>query len=235
VANGLKATEPEERVKTLRKLAEFGPDAAVVGEMVIDVLIDKNDVVREVAKATLLAIHPKAGPHIYEILYGKKKREALQALAELGSEAKLAVPLLLRCNDNVELWGGGNPRAGILYEDLLPIIAKIAPHDKRFAAMVLNYIAEPNKRNSHNLRVKRAAALAQLPVINATAAEKVAALTAALEDGELALDVIKTLETFGADAKPALPALKNLKSSLKKEIRNAAIAAIATIETAAAQ
>jgi hypothetical protein len=61
----------------------------------------------------------------------------------------------------------------------------------------------------------------------------VAALVAALADGEAAVQLIGALEGFGADAKPALPALKKLKTSSVEAVRTAAITAIAKIESAA--
>ena len=69
-----------------------------------------------------------------------------------------------------------------------------------------------------------------MKTIDATTADKVGALVAALGDEEAIIEVIGALEQIGEDAKVALPALKKLKMSKIDTIRNAAITAIAKIE-----
>jgi len=226
----LKAKEPEDRIKALRKIASFGADANVVADQVIEAMQDKEAAVRIAAGKALEQINPHVYPHVFTILHGPKKREAITALGELGSKAEVAIPLLIKCNDNVFLWGGGNPKAGKYYEDLFPTIAKIAPKDKRFADAVLACVSAPNPKRDRTLRERRLAGIAQLQVIEAKATDKVSALVAALEDGEAVVPVIQALEKYGADAKAAMPSLKKLKSSPNEATRNAAIAAIANIE-----
>jgi HEAT repeat protein len=230
LARDLTSTEPEERVKTLYKIATYGTNGNVVGEQVIEAMKDKVGAVQTAATETLQQINPKAHPHVVAILRGKNKREAIAALGELGEEAAIALPLLLACNDNVFLWGGGDPKVGRFFEDLFPVIAKIAPKDKRFSAAVLSCISEPNVKRDRTLRERRVAALAQLGVIDVPAADKVAALVAALDDGEAIVQVIKALEGYGADAKPALPTLRKMKSAPNSATRDAVITAIAKIE-----
>ena len=72
--------------------------------------------------------------------------------------------------------------------------------------------------------------LAQLGVIEATTADKVKALTAALEDGVQAIQVIAALKWYREDASLALPQLKKLKLSPDDDIRKAATEAIKVIE-----
>jgi len=229
IVKDLQAKEPEDRVRALYKIAAFGADANMVGEYVIEAMRDNTLAVRKAADDTLAKINPKVSPHVVTILRGKDKREAITALGELGSEAAVTVPLLLRCNENVFLWGGGNPKAGKFYDDLLPVVAKIAPKDKRFADTVLGYVSAPNTKRDRTLREKRLAGVAQLSTIDAKSTEKIAALVTALNDGEAAVAVIKALEGYGADAKPALPALQKLKSSTDEAVRTAAITALAKI------
>lgn len=232
LAKELKAKEPEDRIKALYKIAAFGSDANVVGEQIIEAMQDKVNAVQSAASETLERVNPMVHPHVVAILRGKNKREAIHALGELGGEAVIAVPLVLYCNDNIFFWGGANPKAGQFYEDLFPVIAKIAPKDKRFSATVLASVSAPNTKRDRTLRDRRIAAIAQLAVIDASTADKVAALVAALEDGEGAIQAITALEEYGADAKPAIPALKKLKTAPNPATRDAAITAIAKIELA---
>ena len=207
VAKDLKAVEPEDRVKTLHKIAAFGPDANVVGESVIEAMRDKVGAVQTAAAEALAKINPEVSPHIVTILTprGTGKREAIAALGELGAKARIAVPFLIYCNDNPFFWGGGNPKAGKFHEDLFPTIAKIAPQDKRFAESVLGCISAPNPRRDRTLRDRRLSGIAQLKTIDATTADKVGALVAALGDEEAIIEVIGALEQIGEDAKVALP------------------------------
>jgi HEAT repeat protein len=248
LGEALKAKEPEDRIKALWKISEFGADGNVLGEQVIEAARDKVGAVRDAALETLEKINPKVHAHVFVIFRGEGKMAAMTALGELGSDAAITVPLLLYCNDNPEVWGV-KPKDG--YQDLFPIIAKIAPKDKRFAAAVLSYIVGPQPKVDVGIEhrfsgvyaypikdtkrfqlERRTAGIAQLKVIEATTADKVWALVDAMDDGIGLLDVIKTLEGFGADAKSALPALKKLKTSPDAEIRNTAITAIARIEAA---
>ncbi len=232
VAKGLNAAEPEERVKSLHKIGDFGVAANCVGEQVIEAMQSKVGAIQTTAAETLEKINPKVHPHVVAILRGKNKREAILALGELGSEATITVPLLLYCNDKTFFWGGGNPKAGNFYEDLFPVLVKIAPNDKRLAASVMGCVSAPNTRQDRTLRDRRLAGIAQLSVIDAKTADKVAALVAALDDGEAIVQVIRSLGEYGADATPALPALKKLKTASGNATRDAAILAIAKIESA---
>jgi HEAT repeat protein len=85
-------------------------------------------------------------------------------------------------------------------------------------------------KNDKPTRDRRLAGIAQLGVIEATTEAKVSALIAALNDEEVVFQAIKTLETYGKDAKEAIPALKKLKTSMKEAVKNAAITALAKIE-----
>lgn len=258
LAKELKAPEPEDRVKALLWLAAHGPDANIVGEDVIAAIRDRCPAVQQAAADALGAINPKVCPHVVAILRGPVpgRREAISELGNLGAEAGIAIPLLLDCNENTPSWGGGNAKAGRDHEDLFPVIARIAPKDKRFAAAVLASIAgrrsgstatvigpsvpsgalagiaAANQRQERALRDRRLGGIGQLKVIDATAAEKVGALAAALDDRVALPSVVEALEDLGVEAKPALPVLKKLKSSTAADYRNAAIRAIARIELA---
>ncbi len=220
----LKAKEAEKRIKALEQIAAFGKKAnEIAGEQLIDAMADKVAEVRVAASETLEKVNPKVHPHVFTILHGMNKHGAISSLAQLGSDAGIAIPLLLYLNNN--------PSAGSLgYQDLFPFIAKIGPKDKRFAAAVITSVSAPNPRGDNTLQSRRIAGIAQLPVIEAENAEKVKALVAAMDDGFQLLHVVETLEGYGKDAAPALPLLKKLKVSPNDTLRNAAFRAIAKIE-----
>jgi uncharacterized caspase-like protein len=93
-------------------------------------------------------------------------------------------------------------------------------------------VSTPNPKRERELRDRRLAGKARLGAIEAPTADKVAALVAALGDTEATAAVIKALEEYGADATAALPALRRLKTSPLDTVKNAAITAIAKIESA---
>ncbi len=235
IEKDLKAKEPEDRVKALFKIAALGAPANVIGESVIEAMQDKVVAVQTAASETLAQINPKVHPHVVAILRGPKKREAITALGQLGSEANIAIPLLLYCNDNTSFWGGGNAKDSKYHEDLFPIIAMIAPKDTRFATSVLANVAARNPRGDKTLRERRLAAISHLHAIEAKPVDKVDALLDGLTETQTLLPVIKAIEGFGIDAKFALPELKKLKTSPDEKVRTAAITAIAKIETAIAE
>lgn len=171
----LQAKEPETRIKALLKIAEFGPDASAAGEQIINAMLDKESAVRQAASNTLAKVAPKVHGPVQAILSANNAREAIQQLSDLGPEAANAIPLLLQCNANPALWKDGADKRKSTYEDLFPVIAKIAPHDQRFAAAVLAAVSTPNPRAERNLSERRRAGLAQLNVIQATPADKVTA------------------------------------------------------------
>jgi HEAT repeat protein len=231
-AKRLKAKDPVERVKALMDLEKFGPDAEVVGEQVIETMRDEIGAVQTAAAAALEKINPKVHPHIVAIVRGPKsgRRAAVMALGGLGEDARIALPILLQCNDNAFLWGGGNPKAGRYHEDLFPLIAKVAPKDKRFVTAVLTYVAAPNPQRDRTIRDRRLAGIAQLESLEADTTKKIDALVEALADIDTVVPVICALEGYGTDAKPAIPKLRELKSSRIESIRDAAIKALAKIE-----
>ena len=232
LAKELKAKEPAKRIKALEQIAAYGPEANFVGELLIDAMADPVPAVREVASGVLEKVNPKVYPHVFTILFGMSKFRAAEELGDLGSDAVIAVPLLLYCHQNTALMG--------FRSNMFPVVAKIAPKDKRFAAAVLTQIA--TKPGTGVLGAPggvtpgidgwsvRNNAIAQLKVIDAEPAEKVKALVTALGDGHDAGTVINALQEFGKDAEPALPLLKKLKLSPDDYLRKAATEAIKKIE-----
>ena len=188
----LKAKEPENRVKTLRKIAALGAEASVASGAVIEAMWDKEKVVQEAADETLKKVNPLIYPYVVTLMEGTpdQRCRVLIVLVELGPEAECVVPLLLSCNDNPKLWGKES------HFDLFPSVAEIAPKNRQFAAAVLGCIAAPNPNRFQSLRDRRLAGLAQLDVISATVEEKVAALHAATGDSHTVAKVFEAIGTL---------------------------------------
>lgn len=244
------------RVKCLERLSTYGADARLASEAIIAAMRDMDEAVRDAASEAFEKVDPKLYPHVFTLIRGEKKGEAMIALAKLGDQAKAAIPLLLDYHMHPELWYNRNeihfrdpfgPADQHHYYDLFPVLAEIAPHDERFAAAVLKSISDQEdtdekRRGEKKLESRRTNigrlydyyprlfGLAQLNIIKATDEEKVKALVEALRDGQHVIEVVKALTSFGRDAAPALPALKKLKLSDKDEIREAATAAVKAIE-----
>jgi hypothetical protein len=183
-AVGLQARDPKARVAVLEEVAALGAKGKVATEYLIEASADKGEGVQAAAlKALEQANPPLAGP-VAALVRGpaEDRVRAADALAELGAAAAPAVPLLLSTGERPKLWGTE------AHHDVFPAVAKIAPANKRFAAAVLAAVATPNPAGEAALTARRAAGLAQLDVIDATTAEKVAALQAAAADtGTLAV------------------------------------------------
>ncbi|VTT97642.1 ---NA--- : HEAT-repeat-containing PBS lyase OS=Anabaena sp. 90 GN=ANA_C10863 PE=4 SV=1 [Gemmataceae bacterium] len=183
-AVGLQARDPKARVAVLEEVAALGPKGKVATEYLIEAAADKVESVQAAAiKALEQANPPLAGP-VAALVRGpaEDRVRAADALAELGAAAAPAVPLLLSTGERPKLWGTE------AHHDVFPAVAKIAPANKRFAAAVLAAVAAPNPGGEAALTARRAAGLAHLDVIDATTAEKVAALQAAAADtGTLAV------------------------------------------------
>jgi hypothetical protein len=194
-------------------------------------MADPDPTVRDAAAETLEKVNPKVHPHVFTILRGMNKLAAITALGRLGSDAAITVPLLLWCN---------RPEVaeGFYLGNTLPVIAKIAPKDKRFAAVVLAQLTAPLAAGGlarSNQVARRMWALEQLKIIDVEPAEKVKALILVLDDDKDAtasetVPLITALQVFGKDAKPALPLLKKLKLSSDDAIRRAATEAVKKIE-----
>lgn len=252
LAKALKDPSPEKRLRALERIATFGmAGSSVVGtDLIAVMLLDTKPAVRDAACETLEKVNPKVYPHVFTIIRGEtdKKKDAIESLSAMGSDASIALPLLIYCQNNPDVWRSlrGIGRFDMTDEkpDLFPLIAKIDPKNKLFASTVLTFVStppgmrgtwSPEKELLYNNFNPRAFGLKQMNVIDATTAEKVKALTAALNDEKLPNDIDMTIQViamtqaFGSDAIPALPALKRLKLSPIESIRRAATLAIETI------
>jgi hypothetical protein len=241
LAKDLTVAEPAKRIKALERIAAHGREANIIGDQLIEAMEDNEPPVRDLAAETLEKVNPEVYPHVFTILRGQHKVDAIQALGNMGNKAEIAVPLLLKCQNKR---GEKNTIYYSIAIDIFPIVAMIAPKDKRFAQAVLTYIAirSDQKRIWPGAAVRagkaslsphpRLSGLHQLNVIDADLVEKVKALIAALEDEDLRfhLQVITALQEFGSDAKPALTILKKLKLCSNDAVRKAATEAIKKIE-----
>jgi HEAT repeat protein len=226
LAKDLKAKEPAKRLKALEQVATYGSKANVVGEQLIEAMTDKVADVQDAAALTLEKVNPAVFRPVFTLLRGMAKIKACLELGQLKGQAEIAIPLLLHYQNNQSALGIFLGTDSFGY-DLFPIIAKIAPKDKRFADAVLTHIATTPP---DEYAQRRMAGIAQLKIIDAKAADKVKALITAIGDGRLSLEVIAALRELGKDAEPALPSLKKLKLSPDDEIRKAASEAINKIE-----
>jgi serine/threonine protein kinase len=234
IAKDLKSKDAPKRLKALQQIAEYGPDANIVGEQIIEAMVDKVPAIQTAAADTLLKVNPKVQPHVVTVLFGMEKHAAVEALEKLGTEAAITIPLLIALLQNTTAAGdSAYVIQNVRRHDMFMTLTKIAPKDKRVAAVVLSSIAArlpPTSPPFGTGALKRRAALEQLSVIDAEAAEKVKACLAALVDGVQAPRVIASLEGMGKEAATALPTLKKLTTAPNDAVRKAAVKAISAIE-----
>ena len=238
LAKDLTAKEPEDRVKALAKIADFGPDANIVGEQVIEAMQDKVGAVKTAAAETLAKINPEVHTHVVAILHGPKNvlRSWLSGnwVPRPNSQFPCSSSATTTSFSGVAEIRRPTCTSRICFRSSV----KIAPKDKRFAAAVLSYVYAPNPKldqviatvitpsrkgeivsaakRDRIIRDRRVAGIAQLNVIDAETSEKVKVLTAALDDNQATLAVIKALQGYGKDAAPALLALKKLERVIQR-------------------
>ncbi len=229
----LKAKEPAKRIRALEQIATYKGEANIVGDQLIAAMIDKTPAVQVAAAEALEKVNPKVQKHVFTILFGMSKWGAIDELGKLGSDAAIALPMLFHFIANPKLLpeaplGFAPPGPGgfvksnhAAYSPLFATVSRIAPKDKRFAALVLEAVKQPELRRL---------GIHHLNTIEAETADKVKALVVALGDGESIFDVMTALEGYGKKAAPALPLLKKLKLSTKDTIREAARRAVEKIE-----
>jgi hypothetical protein len=237
--NELKAKESARRVKALEQIAARGAEASDLGEELIEAMADKAPEVRRAASEALEKVNPKVHPHVVTILFGMNKAAGVAGLQKLGTEASIAVPLLLALIEHppMQIPFNGTRLAPIPLGDLYAAAASVGPKDARVAATILATVARPVPRTDAarpsligpRLAV-RLRALRQVGRIEATADEKVKAVVAALGDGWGQVELIQALEAMGKDAAAALPVLKQLKLSSDDAVRKAAARAVEKIE-----
>ncbi|MBA4191250.1 MAG: hypothetical protein C0467_24985 [Planctomycetaceae bacterium] len=97
---GLKAKEPEDRIKALHKIAAFGFDGVVVSDAVIESLRDKEKSVQDAAAETLKKVNPNAEAIVLAVLGltakdPKVRVKTLEQIAELGPKGKIVSDLVI--------------------------------------------------------------------------------------------------------------------------------------------
>ncbi|MDY3557604.1 hypothetical protein R5W23_000131 [Gemmata sp. JC673] len=234
----LRTSKPADKLKALNHLAGYGTEANTVGEELIEAMADPTPEVRDLASEVFEKVNPKVHQHVFTVLRGMNKPGALLALGELRTDAKVAVPLILNCQET----------QGASF--IFPILAKISPQDKRFAASVLSLVSNPPPEvirkagtayTSGRAALDFHAGLEHLSVIEASTSDKVSALVKGLQKTEGRTDeiyrttsdthlLIAQLQKYKGDAKQALPLLKKLKLSRNDQVRQAATKAIKEIE-----
>jgi hypothetical protein len=96
----LKNRNPAERVKAAEALTKLGTRARSASRALCTALLDPSLSVRKAANAALEQVNPKLHPLVITALVDsdtQNRLQAVQALAELKSEGKPALSVLLRC------------------------------------------------------------------------------------------------------------------------------------------
>ncbi|MFM8273750.1 MAG: hypothetical protein ACKODX_15675 [Gemmata sp.] len=99
-ARGLKAKEPEDRIKALNKIAAFGADGIVVTDSVIEAMRDKEKAVQDAAVETLKKVNPNAEVITLCVIGlaardAKTRIETLEKIKALGDKARIVSELVI--------------------------------------------------------------------------------------------------------------------------------------------
>jgi hypothetical protein len=229
----LKDKKPAVRIKTanaIAKLPQFPEAKEILGEPLVEAMLDPTPAVRNAANEALAKIDPAIHPHVLTLLIGQDKRRAGKELEGLGKEARNALPVLIfSYRSNAGDGGVGADQLPLIRAIWLDTLVRVAPKDKRVVDIVLAEVAN-NKDRFHFAREK---AISLLDSVAADKKDKVKALMTVFDDRVLAVTAITAVEAIGApDADAAIPALKKLKSSSDDTVRSAATKALSDIEKA---
>jgi HEAT repeat protein len=241
----LKDKNPAVRQKAIESIAEMGADASAASEQLINALNDKAPAVQQSALDALEKVNPALHKPVLTLLVDmnfQTKMDAVKELGKLGSDAKPAIPLLLRFYQSQSQYDPRNPYpywqhwCGV---EILVSLNAIDSESKDFLATLTNAISI-NKESTHPQRngfldskVRQKAIDLALELVKSKkldASKTVKPLVSALADKSCRVQAIKALGELGVDAKDAIPDLTKLKTDSDKDTREAAIDALKKIQ-----
>jgi hypothetical protein len=230
-------------MKVLGKIAELGPKAAEAAEALVEIMMDKSPAARSKAATALEAVDPEIHRLVMTLFIGQHKIKALERIADMGTDGKAALPVVLKIAMSPYPVGNDVRPDPSLHLAALTAMRKIAPDDKRVAKVILTLASRTQKvrvfvnpYDTNNLALQnpdntiRLAALKNLDEMDIAAKEKVPALMTALREPACLMLAIRALERMGPDASAALPALRPLMNSPNDVVRDAATTAVRKIE-----
>jgi HEAT repeat protein len=239
IAKDLKDPTPEKRIKALALLAASGAEAKIASVEMIEAMHIGPQEVRDAASEAFEKVDLKVHRHVFTIIRGTSKYDALSHLSEMGEGAKAAIPLLhywIAHPGEFSVPGSegaspfDRPNLGTGKRYVLDVIFKIDRTDAKLREAVLTAISRSIGDTEREHLLDRQWAIMRLRSLKVKNEDKVKAFMAALDDKHLTGEVIDALGNIGRDAAPALPILKKLKLSADDTIRSKAIAAIQRIE-----
>jgi HEAT repeat protein len=218
----LKSKKAAERVSALEQLTQLGERARSATAAISEAMLDPVESVRDKATVCLEKVDPKLHKLVVAVIYDQNPSDSLVQLGNMGARAKGSIPVLK--------WRYANPTRNRIWYEALAALVEIVPEDTSVAAEVLKLVSLPPDTGPFSPTVRaREVGLSLLSKVEAPKAKKVGALTAALAEPSVRVDVIGRLAKFGPDAKPALPALMKLKTDSNAAVREAATKAVDAI------
>ena len=228
----LKNKNPEVRLRTAKGLAKLPiiPELKeIVGEALVEAMMDPVPIVRNAAAEAVDKIDPAIHPHIMTLIIGEDKRGAWVGLEKLGKEARFALPILFASYRNPSL-----PQfieVDYVRAEWLVSLAKIAPNDTRVVQIMLQEVVRAPAAPGFDSLQRQRQAISLLDKIGGDKKAKIKVLVTALNSPSLALVAIDAIEKMGLpESLEAIPALKAMKLSSDDAVRNAATKALTKIE-----
>ena len=215
----VRAKENQERVAAIQELAACGPDAKPAGAYLVEFgMMHTSATVREAAFVAFEKIDPLVHKQVLTLLIDENrgnKFTAVQALQDMGSKAKAAVPAL-------KVFFSSNSRGRFVDTSTLKALVAIAPEDSAVKTTILTLVSEEKALPT---------SVEMMHSIKVTNKQKFNALLAGFRATKFQrMFYIKELGKLGADAKEMLPVLMKLKFDPDNEVRTVAEAAIAAIK-----
>ena len=224
----------------------MGPKAVKATEVIVEALIDRSELVRESATASLESVNPKLYRPVMAILLDVDPRNVQLALGEvkaMGGDGGPVAPLLI-----AHLRSGGyagttknlqnqGPRRRVRLQPrtVIECLEEISPESNDYGNLLLDitrlqripsgWVVAPDERR---LVIGLVTKKVKAGLIEPKRA--VSAFMDALADQNTTVDVIDGLVSIGSPAKAAVPVLRQLKLHSRQAVRDAASDAIERIE-----
>jgi HEAT repeat protein/DNA-directed RNA polymerase subunit M/transcription elongation factor TFIIS len=246
----LKSGKTTDRVRAAKELAKLGKAAEPAARAVCEALLDKNETVQQAAIEALESIQPKLVKPLLTLLKDKGGSNHFQAtweIGNMGSEAKVAIPVLiwhlkyglkkLNPGDNVNICANG-----------IRTLGKIGQGDPQAVKVLIEIASSTTTTEDFGVGIEdcRNVALGVLASFSEsrgqlrkqiitcldTVLRKLQSTTSETLDRDYwgLQAAIYSVGRFGPDAKKTIPTLKKLRTHSNKEIREAAIEALKNIQ-----
>ena len=229
VSRDLKSPVPAQRVRGVEAIAKMGKDGAGATRLLCAALVDRHHTVRQAASEALEKVNPDFREIVFPIVVeddAAPRLASLNKLRDAGEKASAAFPVVLFRLRTLQSSKRDSARESSACLETLFAIAK---DDKAVSEVIFSLASNTEAR--HSLLHRQA--LGYLPNIEIDDSKRVVNMLTDLvknDSDENKPIAMNQLAKYGRKAKSAIEILRKSKASPSAEVRQAAAAALSTIE-----